>query len=319
MKSKQDKENRKGIYMGDRKETTVLACTFVGGIADVIAIVAAIMTREVSLAFFAVALLLLIGSIAYLYTELKERKDFIGFVEYLFNNSEHSFTLLPKICLTIDRNKEINSLHVRNLTIKYTCDFQRVNLDGIEEDSPICYDDVVEYSYNIENKDIPEEFVCYMGNIYADGPIELSQKHGSQQVYELVPLPRFPGKPRAESVVQRYSWQLKREHITHNPIFPVSFRLKYHEKNIAKSSCTIVFYPKQHAELIDNVVFEVDFRCVKNVLQKVELFKVCSDGGKYKHIPISGVTISDNSAKISVHPGVEKMEVYYLKVSWNLV
>ncbi len=305
--------------MENHRETAVFCCALIGGIADIIAIFVSITSGKSAIMFIIIAFLLLLGAIIYLWSKLKERLSFIEFIEHLFNNTTHNFTLLPKICLALDKSKEKSNLCARDLLIKYTCDMSNVKLNGLKEDSVISYDDIVEYSFTVENKKIPEEFVCYLGNMYADDPVEISQKHGSQETFEIVPPPRYTDETRVASVVQRYSWQIKKDCVTHGKELPITFRMKYDGSGKPKEWCTFIFYPKQYARRIDNVTFEVDYICSKKVLQRVELFKVCKDNKVYKHIPISGVIMSENNAQISVHPDATQNEAYYLRVYWDLL
>lgn len=304
--------------MEDKKAYMVFVCTLLGGVADIMAILIAIISGKPVVLFFATVLLLLLGVALYLYTELKKKKDFVDFVEHLFNNTVYKFTLLPKICLAFDKSKERCTLSAKSLQIKYTCDMSKVHLSGLDKDTEITYEDIVEYSFVVENKDIPEEFVCYLGNMYANDPVEISQRHGCQSEYELVPVLHNPDEERVASTVRRYSWQIKKKCITHDLEFPISFRMKYEGHGKAKAWSTFVFYPKQYAKRIDQVNFVVDFLCVKKVLQKVELIKVCKVDNEYKHIPIPGVILSGNTAQIALNPNATKYEVYYLKIYWDV-
>lgn len=310
--------------MEQKRENMIFACTIVGGIADMIGVMIAAISGNVSMMFFAIALLLLIGAVAYLYTELKERKDFIDFVECLVGNERYGgFTLLPKICLAFDKSGEKRTLYAKEMSINCTFDMSNVSLAGLKEDSEISYDDTVEYIFKMENKNVPEEFACYLGNMYADrNPVELSQKHGTQEQYECVPpLPYSADDAQENLAIRRYSWKLNRECITHGTELPVSFQIKHGSVGKAKSESRIIFYPKQYAKRIDEVVVNIRFVCDCAALKKVELFKVGRDARGYKHVPIAqrNAKCGENEIKkMTIYPDATKNEVYYLKVQWDL-
>ena len=220
--------------MDRERDITVFGCTLIGCVADIVAILVAVISGRSSVLFFAIALLLLIGGIACLWIKLKERINFINFVEHLFNNTTHNFTMLPKACLARDKSREKSKLSVRDLCITYTCDLSKVNIEKLKEDTNIIYGDAVEYTFIVENKNLPEEFACYLGNMYADDPFEITQKHGNQQEYEFVPQPHCHDENRVASAVQRYSWQIQKENITHGKTLPISFRMKYESRGKAK-------------------------------------------------------------------------------------
>lgn len=310
--------------MENKRENIVFGCTIVGGIADIIGIIIAAISGNASVLLFAIALLLLIGAVAYLYTDLKERKEFIDFVECLVGNERYGgFTLLPKICLAFDQSGEKRTLCAKELSINCTFDMSNVQLAGLKEDSEIAYDDTVEYIFKMENKNVPEEFACYLGNMYADRNfVELSQKHGTQEQYECVPpLPYSVDDAQENLAIRRYSWKLNRECITHGTELPISFRIKQGSAGKAKSESRIIFYPKQYAKRIDKVEVNIRFICNCAALKKLELFKVGRDARGYKHVPFAQINVKSGESEINgikIYPDAAKNEVYYLKVYWDL-
>ena len=129
--------------MAKKKETILLICALIGGIADIVAIRSIFNTWNTALAFFITTLTFLLGTTIYLYMRYIERCNFLNFVEYLFDNPTHNFNLLPKICLALDKSKEINHLSVREMSIKFTYDMSRINLDSIKKDEYVHYLDTI--------------------------------------------------------------------------------------------------------------------------------------------------------------------------------
>lgn len=91
---------------------------------------------------------------------IKIRK-YINFVEFLFNNKKHRFTLLPKLRIYIESTKNKNKVHVTNLNIKYSITKNKNFSDNIG-------DLRIEYDMQIENKHLPKQYYVIFGNDYAE-------------------------------------------------------------------------------------------------------------------------------------------------------
>lgn len=302
------------------KEKALFVFAAVGCIADIIAIIFLFINANISIAFLVLTIIILVFLIIFLCWRYIERCNFIKFIEYLFDNPTHNFNLLPKICLELDKYKEVNNLKVISLTVRYTYDMSELDFSSITKNSEINYTDVIEYDFTAENEKIPSEFVCYLGNMYAENcTSEISQKHGIQNEYELVPPPRYTDEIYVNSAIQKYSWQFKKENITKGNQFPFSFKLKCQEKTKENSSDTIIFYPKQYAKRLEKVKFDISFVSDKKILNKVQLFKVWKDGKDFKHTPISESLPVDNNFSVTIQPDSVKYEAYYFRIYWRII
>lgn len=302
------------------KENALFIFALIGCVADIVAMIFAFINTNITIGIFTCIIILFVILFAFLYRRYVERCNFIKFIEYLFDNSTHNFNLLPKICLALDKYKEKNNLKVRELAVKYTYDMSKINLSSISKNSVIKYTDIIEYSFLFKNENIPNEFVCYLGNMYTDNDMpEISQKHGIQEIYEAVPPPRYTDETYVSSIIQRYCWQLKKENITNSKQFPLSFKLKCQETTRENSSDTIIFYPKQYAKKIEKIKFDILFVCDKQILNKVQLFKVWKDGKEFKHTPISETSPINNTFSVAIESDSSKYEAYYFRVYWKIL
>lgn len=290
-------------------------------IASFLQIAAAIVIKNRGLIVFTCfVFVVFIFAFARVNSRYKERVEFIEFIEYLFDNSTHKFTLLPKICLALDKERENSSLNVREMNVKYTYDMSEVNLVPGDVNKKIEYLDKIEYSLNVERKKLPKEFCCYLGNMYSiDTNAKISQKHGTQKKYEVVPTPRYRDETYTDSIVQRYSWELRKENITNESTIPISFLLEYKEKARAQSNDTIIIYPRQYAKKIEKIKFEINFLGNAIALKKVELYKIHKDGKKFKQTPISVAPIKESTVEFEIKPESKKYEAYYFRVFWEPV
>lgn len=305
--------------MGKRKEDVIFLCTIIGGIADFIAIL--MLDSEVLVPIFLVSLLVLVSVIIHLFRKYNEccrkyneRCDFISFIAHLLENQTHKFTLLPKICMASDSSETQSNLHIESMTIVHTSDMRNIDFSMFTNDTPIAYQGNIEYIMNVHNKKIPSEFSCYLGNMYADPTFQIEQKHGCQSKYEVVPPPAYSDDIRVASAIQRFCWQLKPEYITKAKTLPICFKYTHSGMTTINSDNTLVFYPRQYGKTINSISFKINYLCDRKILKRVDLFRIWKDGAVYRHTPISGVTISHNSAEITTVPTAEKCEAYYLRV-----
>lgn len=290
-------------------------------IASFLQIAAAIVIKNRGLIVFTCFVFaVFIFAFARVNSRYEERVEFIEFIEYLFDNSTHKFTLLPKICLALDKERENSSLTVREMNVKYTYDMSEVTLVPSDVNKKIEYLDKIEYSLNAERKNLPKEFCCYLGNMYSiDTNAKISQKHGTQTEYEVVPTPRYRDETYTDSIVQRYSWELRNENIKNESTIPISFLLEYKEKARAQSNDTIIIYPRQYAKEIEKIKFEIKFLGNAIALKKVELYKIHKDGKKFKQTPISVAPIKESTVEFEIKPESKKYEAYYFRVFWEPV
>lgn len=290
-------------------------------IANFLQIAGAIVIKNPGLIVFSCFVFtMFIFAVARVNSRYKERVEFIEFIEYLFDNNTHKFTLLPKICLALDKERENSSLDVREMNVKYTYDMSEVNLVPGDVNKKIEYLDKIEYTLNVVRKKLPKEFCCYLGNMYSiDTNAKISQKHGTQTEYEVVPTPRYRDETYTDSIVQRYSWELRKENITNESTIPISFLLEYKEKARAQSNDTIIIYPRQYAKEIEKIKFEIKFLGNAIALKKVELYKIHKDGKKFKQTPISVAPIKESTVEFEIKPESKKYEAYYFRVFWEPV
>ncbi len=96
----------------------------------------------------------------FLFHYIKKVK-YINFIEYLFNNDTHRFTLLPKFRIYIENKKRKNKLHITNLKIKY-------EISKNEDYSDNVGDLKIDYVFKIKNKHLPKQYYIIFGNDYAE-------------------------------------------------------------------------------------------------------------------------------------------------------
>lgn len=302
--------------MNEKIETATLISTIIACISNIIAICVAVKSLNISISISALAIMLFLYTIVHLYVKFKNCNKFLNFIVYLF---DQKFNILPKICLAYYNSNKTNNLDVNNLSIKYTWDMTNINFDSLEKDTYINYTDTIEYELNVQNKKLPKNFVCFLGNMASeDGASELSQKYGTMSEYQKVPTSNID-KSNSKFKIQCYYWELEKRNIDKGNCVPICFKLKYPEKTKANAKTTILLYPRQYAKKIDNITFTIDLNCNKDILKKVELFKIHSNGEEFENIPVRNLEILHNTATYTIKPNSTEYEAYYFRVSWELV
>ena len=300
----------------------IIVSNSVSFLADIIAIYFAIFsnnTLPIVMLLLCFVLTIIIFVLTYKYIRAK---SLIGFIEYLIDNPNHNFNLLPKIIMMLHKSKDYNKLNVDDFTINYEYDFSENDYDNLKPNSPIKIVDTIEYSMISENKKIPEEFIVDRGNMYSkDSSAEVYQKHGIQENYEKVPIPHYGQEVYTNVTTQRYSWKILKKNITKSNSFPLSFKFVYNEVGHANATDTIVFYPFQYARNIKQATFCIHFNCLEKTMTKVDVYQVNKGKHGFQSISIKEFdkdTISNNKVSFSVEPKCSLYEAYYIRVAWQL-
>lgn len=85
---------------------------------------------------------------------------YINFIEFLFCNKTHRFTLLPKFRIHIEKQHKKNKVHLNSMKIKYNItksDDIAGNVGNLE----------IQYELQIKNKNLPRQYYLVFGNDYA--------------------------------------------------------------------------------------------------------------------------------------------------------
>ena len=97
----------------------IIVSNSVSFLADIIAIYFAIFsnnTLPIVMLLLCFVLTIIIFVLTYKYIRAK---SLIGFIEYLIDNPNHNFNLLPKIIMMLHKSKDYNKLNVDDFTINY--------------------------------------------------------------------------------------------------------------------------------------------------------------------------------------------------------
>lgn len=252
-------------------------------------------------------------------SELDERKDFIEFIEYLF---KYDFTILPKICLALDRTREFNQVNIRKLTAIYEYDMTQIDLaeEEITASSDIKFDGRITFCTETVNRDLPKEYVRYMGNMYAEKLPPVYQRHGNQVKFEAVSYNEEEDKTEIGAGIRRYSWDLVQEDIGHEDTVDIDYFWDCKESGKARGGSTLILYPKHHGKKIEKIEIKVIFKSDRIVLKKFDLHRIRRSGKaqRYNNTPMKCLNNCGNEVSYSFVPDENGYEVYYVKLEWDL-
>lgn len=301
----------------------VLIATILGIVSDSIAI---IHESKFSLStIFLVILFLVLFAIAIytfilLYKELKKSFNFTTFIQYLESNPYHNFNLLPKLCLELNKRNAVNPLHINHLKISYTIDMPSDPMSVLPNQN-IEYNDTVEVLLSCQNKSLPDNLKHYRGNEYASsGKEEIFVKYGTQTDYHPVNANANNTETHYKTDVKVFQWYLSPKNISHDKEFPVSLKMNYTESGKANWNDTIIFYPRQYGERVDEVELVLQLQHPQKVLTKFNAYRIWKDGNAYTRCEIPDVTIENNTAHVKFLPNNNKdeYEAFYFRPYWNL-
>lgn len=314
------------------KERFMIFCTGVAMVNNLLAIYSTITSKSsLSVAILLICILLscMLAVITYQYINTRNHRkineNFIDFIGYLFDNPEHRFNLLPKVCLMLYRTDDYNKLNIKVFDVSFEYDFEKINRHGLCPNSIIEYKDTMEYSMSVKNESIPEEYILYHGNTSAKKSsnyrpsAKISQKHGCMTNYIGVPKPEE--KENTSFATRRYSWKIEKENITQADSFPLAFKIVYDETAKADASDTLVFYPIQYAKSIEQLRFHVKFNHSDAILVSANCYQIKNTSKGFRQVPIecySAEDINKNVVSFSVKPECSLCEVFYITVKWKL-
>ena len=258
----------------------------------------------------------------YWYKKYKQRKDFMDFIYYLFFNEKHRFNVLPKVCLRMEEERKFNNLLLENMTIEYSYDMSESDFTQFPK-KPIEYKSEIKYWLDIKNEKLPKKFGFYFGNMTGDTLKNFQQitKEGKageklEEKYELIP---FDKKLEGKLDTNYYIWELKETEKPENlSVYKMGFQLDYEEKTKAYSD-TIIFYPKQFAENIDNLKVKFNLKSNKVKLESFECYKISK--GENNVYETTGMTakINDCEAQVETKIGDTTYIAYYFVVRWKVI
>lgn len=246
--------------------------------------------------------------------QLSKRAKFKKFIEYLSYNNEHCFTLFPRICDTVFKEKSYNNLDISEMSIFHTYDMRKSNISAMTNP-------YIELFYTNEvkikaiTKSMKNKFTYYISNVYDAGTESFEESHGIQS-YKEIPLTEKQKKREYYSDIRKVHWEFKKENITNDKYTPISFRTKS-KSATDKQADTLLFYPSLYAKNIDTLNFYINF-LGNNVQIKSAILKKVSKN--LEIIPYSALNIINNTAHIELHIGkTDICEAYFIELKWEYI
>jgi hypothetical protein len=253
---------------------------------------------------------------------INERREFIAFIQYLLDNPDQPFNLLPKICLLVDKENRLNNLHIRDMSINCTCDMNNVDILKTPESEDIEYISTVEYNFEAEYKSLPSSIVWCSGHMRADSNPVVKYIYGNMKEPETIEYPKDGDKKRIHMDACLHEFPLDHDYIPENKPLSISLILEHRAKSKTASSNNVIFYPYQFASKIEKVNFNVKFRYTGNVMMEIESYEIKKEERGFKQnliklIPSDGII--DNKVSIPKHIGDTKHKAYYVNYTWKLL
>ena len=243
----------------------------------------------------------------------QKKKDYITFVECLFDNDYHNFSLLPRIRMYIQKNNIINKIHIVELNV--TC-----IIDGRESSSS---NSKVIFELKISRKTMINTYNFVTGNDFSTETPVVRYSYGDESEIPIMlkkPIP-FPDK---SNLIRVLSLNIDTEKIPQTqPTWELKFEFDYirlfdFEK---METDTIICLPKAFGERIDTINYTIKIvGCDPNKPFYCNLNKCSIANGKYDVseqgvTPQNGGNSQNNIYHIAIHPdSYDKEYAYYFRI-----
>lgn len=278
------------------------------------------------LVFLTVAVVvILMGVLKKRNQKIEEKDDFLTFLHFLFNHKHgdsDGFTLLPRMCLQIDRDGIVNPIHIKELKMSFSADMtQWDKKNDLTEKSEISYEDTQTFEMDVLNSNLPERYFCYMINAYSDKPKEFIQWHGNHNAnVQDVNVDRAINKTGVKSQIGIYDWELEKRFITHTDSIPINFRVKCDTKERASSTTIIIIYPRKYGAKIDNIEVNMCYISDRIRIKNVTAYHIGKKANRHFGLSSIPVNKQEKTANVEISkPKCSKTDAYYVQVEWTLI
>ena len=187
-----------------------------------------------------------------------ENDIYLQFIEYLFNNENNPFILMPRISLYMRQKKIQNKIHVEKMEVIYNIDAEEYR----ESKNPLKADVTQVFRLTIRNKSLPKAYNLCIGNAEVKTPPNIRIKYGMQKRYNKINEMKNNRDEFDTAFVRYYRWNLNPAYIPNQNTLPLILKLRYKGSFdfSKKDPHIVIFYPKAYANRIDNVKYTFNFK-----------------------------------------------------------
>lgn len=177
---------------------------------------------QINLTLKAIIMILIIAPFFYFICSYKKQRDYISFVEYLFHNERHRFSLLPRIRMYMNQFKICNKVNIKELNVDYTIDGK----DYQNTEEPLCGDVIKTFRFTIDEMK-GTKYTLVFGDDYSFAAPVIKIKYGSQIEYTELAAQEYSSPPYIKSVVRCVKVEINRQIIPQKGTWPLEIRLEY--------------------------------------------------------------------------------------------
>lgn len=182
-------------------------------------------------------------------------KEYVDFVEFLMNNNEHKFVLLPKIRMYLHSEKINNKVDIRDLKIMYNIKpSDRQEIGKLYGDAEIIYD------FTIKNNHLPQNYDFIYSNDYSNNEINLGYKFNEHEEYTHAESNSEKIAPYWKGRMRHDIFYLDRTKIPLSNIFHMYVKVNcsrlFEFEELGRD--TIVSLPKVFSDHIDNITYIIN-------------------------------------------------------------
>lgn len=237
----------------------------------------------------------------------QKNNDYITFVEYLFDNSYHNFSLLPRIRMYIQRNNIINKIHIKELNV--ICIIEKNQKNNYSTSKVI-------FEFEISRDTLIDTYNFVTGNDFSTETPTVKYSYGDKREREvMMEKPIFA--PDTSSVIRVLSLDIEKDKI---PLDQPTWKLKLEFDYVRlfdfekMETDTIICLPKVFGEKIDKINYTIIISGYDpNKKFYCNLNKCSINNGKYI-VTKQGVNSQGNAFTTTIYPdSYEKEYAYYFR------
>lgn len=243
-----------------------------------------------------------------------KKMRYINFVEFLFCNEKHRFTLLPKFRIYIERQNRKNKVHITNLKIKYTITKNNSSNNNIG-------DLKIEYDMKIENRHLPKRYYIIFGNDYAKDKPNITYSLCDKPFYSVsfneVKHASYERGIINEAIINLDYGNLPKKEIDLKIIHSYTNSFNFSETE----TDTLILLPSLYGNKIDHIDYEINLVGFVDYPELYcNMFEISNSKGirgEYEIKDINTYKKNDNLLKVISLDSIKYESAYYVRIGVN--
>ena len=290
-------------------------------IVEVLGIIIGLLTNIVSFSvgvlfyiiIFALLSSLILAMITRLIKQIRIKSDlanYVSFIEFLMHNDRHCFVILPKIRMYIHSKKITNDVKIKLLRITY--DITKT------QNKDLLGDMIINYDFDIDNKNIPERFHFVYGTDYTKSDPEVKFNYGNNYIVPTIQATQENTEKVAVywlGFLKHYKFGIDKRKISQVGDFKIRIELKCKEAfDFSIPRDTIICLPDMFSKDIDKIEYQINLHGYDKEFYS-NAYRILGNGKEYSIDDISDQNGPSTSITQTFYPNtIEGEKAFFFKI-----